>query len=150
MALVTFLEWTGLLPFLSQCLMTVLAVLVIGILQLHGLSLFLRGIVTFAALIYVIPILPDVLAVLVHMVALCTGDLVIHVMLFVHKLYRAFFVLCITLVFKLNLIGHLLLFSSNQDAHGQEEHTGKYDYQKGQKSLVHLYFHLLSSKFVNI
>ena len=42
MAFVTFLKWAALLPFLCQCLVTGLAVLMIGILQLHGLALFLN------------------------------------------------------------------------------------------------------------
>jgi len=119
-ALVTFLKWAALLPFLCQCLVTGLAVLMIGILQLHGLALFLLFPffpdyrVTFAALIYVILFCPDVIAVFVHMVAVCAADIIAYVMLLVCKLYSAFFVLFITLVLKLDLIGHSLLFCGSQ------------------------------------
>jgi hypothetical protein len=72
-----------LLVFLDHVLMTVLAVLMIGILKFFGLALVLLWVMTFATFFYGIAFLPDVLPVLVFMVTIRASDLVVHTVLFV-------------------------------------------------------------------
>jgi hypothetical protein len=68
--------------FFNVSLMAVLAVSVVGVLQLHHLALFLKRVVTGVALLDEHPFFPDVLAVFEFVVAIsASGFILIHVVL---------------------------------------------------------------------
>ena len=92
MAVVTFLEWGG-FSFLFKLLMAILAVLVIGILQLHGPAFLSIFSMTGTALLHRITLFPrHFLAVFSLMVAVRTGYLVILIVFLVVEFYRSFLI----------------------------------------------------------
>ena len=120
MAVIALLKRSILFSCFFCFLMTILAVFVKGILEFIYISLFFQWVVAFTTLLDGIALFPDILAILVIMVAICTGNLVILGMFLMMKFYRPFDVFLIALIGYADFIRHI---GRCKGPHRQKKHA---------------------------
>jgi hypothetical protein len=150
---VTFFERTCFFAFLFERFVAVLAVLMVGILQLYDLYTVFLGVLadvmTCAAFVDMIKTssitFPHVLAIRVHMVAVSAGYPIPFIfgwvcMLFVREEYGPFLVFLVAFIFDGNIIENNLFVARNKGAYRYKNQPGKNCRKENIESFGHLGF----------
>jgi hypothetical protein len=146
---VTFFERTCFFAFLFERFVAVLAILMVGILQLYDLYTVFLGVLAdvmaFAAFVDMISLFPHIFAILVHMVAVSAGYPIPFIfgwvrMLFVREEYGPFLVFLVALILDHNFIGRNLLVGRNKASYSEENQAGQNCRKENIESFGHLGF----------
>jgi hypothetical protein len=142
---ITFLERTLFLFFV-----TILAVLVVSILQLHNLNTVFRGVLfrvmTLAAFIHMFSLFPHVFAVFVNMMAIITFNTIVIYMLFVAQGYRTFLIFFVVFILDDYRIGNRL--GRNKRTDREKDQPGKNYRKENTESFDHLGFTSFLDEFL--